>query len=93
MDVITDCEEALPESIPRKWQPVKKWRNERIKNPLLILYCIDRDSDSTSNNREKLNAADHLVGYGLVFPGDPAGSGKYVSVVLNPLSAEDEDDD
>tara|TARA_Y100000296_G_scaffold59795_1_gene69135 strand:+ start:747 stop:3299 length:2553 start_codon:yes stop_codon:yes gene_type:complete len=93
MDVVTDCEEALPEGIPRKWQPVKKWRNERIKNPLLILYCIDKDSDSTSNNREKLNAADHVVGYGIVFPGDPSGSGRYVSVVLNPVSAEDEDDD
>ena len=93
MDVITDCEEALPESIPRKWQPVKKWRNERIKNPLLILYCIDKDSDSTSNNREKLNAEDHVVGYGIVFPGDPGGSGRYVSVVLNPVPAEDEDDD
>ena len=93
MDVITDCEEPLPDSIPRKWQSVKKWRNDRIKNPLLILYCIDKDSVSTSVNREKLNAADHVVGYGIVFPGDPAGSGRYVSVVLNPLSADDEDDD
>ncbi len=93
MDVVTDCEETPPDYIPRKWQAVKKWRSERITRPLLVLYCIDKDSSSSSQHRVDLNAEDHVLGYGIVFPGDPTGNGKYVSVVLNPLSAEDEDDD
>jgi hypothetical protein len=58
--------------------------------PLLLLYGIDAHSSPQSGNaREGLQAVSHLLGFGIVFPGSLDTSGRFYSVELDPLSADE----
>ena len=57
--------------------------------PLLLLYSINRRSrpQRSSAVRVPLDAAFDVLGFGIVFPGSVTEGGNFVSVELNPLSA------
>ena len=59
--------------------------------PLLLLYPIDRHSppQRDSETRVALDAVRDVMGYGIVFPGLVTEGGNYVSVELQPLSADE----
>ncbi|MQY32222.1 hypothetical protein SRB17_01650 [Streptomyces sp. RB17] len=63
---------------------------------LLVLYPIDKVSapSPTKERRAPLNAEEHVIGVGLVFPGPQHGDStveKYISANLSTLRIEDED--
>ena len=57
--------------------------------PLLLLYPINRRSKPKRRSavRVALDAAFDVLGFGIVFPGSVTEGGNFVSVELNPLSA------
>lgn len=89
-DVRFDCP---PENTPsRSWEELKTARRSAVGEvPLLLIYAIDKGSSPRSNSsaREPLDAVDHVLGYGIVFPGTVAEGGNHVSVPLEQLSAEE----
>lgn len=90
-DVTFDCNDTVPDKTPKKWQDLKAWRATQEKNPLLLLYCIDKNSApaSAGTGRVALDAVDDLLAFGVIFPGDKTRSGKSVSIKLTDLSADD----
>jgi hypothetical protein len=91
-DVIFDCEIQVPDDINKDWKSLKKWRQKTVGQvPLLLLYVIDKDSSPMNNSkyRTDLNASDHIVGFGIIFPEIKDNSGNYVSVSLDEPSADD----
>lgn len=93
-DVLIDC--PGEEAGTRSWEELKQAREAVLgPRPLLLLYPIDANSSPAPTRpgkspvRQGLNAADHLLGFGLVFPGSLATSGRFMSVVLDPLSADE----
>ena len=77
------------------WKELKIARQEQVGDvPLLLLYAIDRASapQRKSNVRATLGAVDHVLGYGVVFPGSVTEGGDFVSVEIQPLSADELDD-
>jgi hypothetical protein len=71
---------------------LKDWRQKQLGTvPLLLLYLIDKDSKPkpTSKNRVELNAVNHILGFGIVFPEIDASLGDYVSVDLDEPSADE----
>ncbi|MFJ6798761.1 Z1 domain-containing protein [Streptomyces sp. NPDC091268] len=73
----------------------------RVQAPdtgLLVLYPIDKVSEPSQSNKKNLraplDAEEHVIGVGLVFPapwGEDSAVEKYVSAKLPDLSIEDED--
>ena len=77
------------------WKELKAARREEVGDvPLLLLYAIDKASAprSKGNVRVPLDAVDDVLGYGVVFPGSVAEGGDFVSVEIQPLSADELDD-
>lgn len=74
------------EGIANDWNEIKKARQEGEGSncPLLILYIIDKDSSPAprknkdgqeiSGSRKPLEAIDHVLGFGIVFPDMPGES-------------------
>lgn len=88
-DVLFDCEEAPSADVINSWDSYKSWRQEREKNPLLLIYCIDKNSEpKKAGVRVAMDAEDDLLGFGIIFPGDRHKAGHRVSVSIDPLSAD-----
>lgn len=75
------------------WEELKQERMRAMGDqvPLLLLYPIDRTSkpQEGSKVRTGLEAVRDILGYGVVFPGLVTEGGNYVSVELQPLSADE----
>lgn len=92
-DIGLDCSGLA--TTPDSWKELKAARREEVGDvPLLLLYAIDKASAprSKGNVRVPLDAADDVLGYGVVFPGSVAEGGDFVSVEIQPLSADELDD-
>ena len=92
-DIGLDCP-ALA-SISGSWKELKAARREELGDvPLLLLYAIDKTSEPRriGNVRVTLDAVDDVLGYGVVFPGSVTEGGDFVSVEIQPLSADELDD-
>jgi len=90
-DILWDCPEIDTYDPGMNWDELKDIRKKAIGDvPLLLIYLINKDSSKSEISvvREDLNALDHLVGFGIVFPGD-SGGGNYVSVELEDTSADE----
>lgn len=78
---------------------IVRLRSEQAgKTGLLVLYAIDKDSEPgerTAEMRLGLNAPEHVIGVGLVFPtpkdGDSEVEWEYISADLSRLEIEEED--
>ena len=92
-DVIFDCPGLeVPDD---SWRALKSARTEELGDlPLLLLYGIDKTSSSRTDSsvRVALDAIDDVLGYGVIFPGSVTEGADYVSVDLQPLSADELDD-
>lgn len=74
------------------WEELKAARLDAVGQvPLLLLYPIARDSrpERESKVRVPLDAVHDVLGIGIVFPGSVTEGGNFVSVELQPLSAEE----
>jgi hypothetical protein len=89
-DVVFDCANALGGN--GSWEELKAARLNAVGQvPLLLLYPIARDSrpERESKARVPLDAVHDVLGIGIVFPGSVTEGGNFVSVELQPLSAEE----
>jgi hypothetical protein len=88
-DVLIDCPNIVTDA--DDWSGLKRAREAVVGSiPLLLLYGIDANSRPQSGNaREGLQAVSHLLGFGIVFPGSLDTSGRFYSVELDPLSADE----
>ena len=97
-DIRFDCEEEMSASLG--WEAMKEARLKAIGHmPLLLLYAIDKKSTPKRSPkagrpqfRVPLDAQADVLGYGIVFPGSVTEGGDYISVDLNPLSADELDE-
>ena len=93
-DILFDCPDL--ETDPNSgWKKLKQDREQYLgRVPLLLLYPIDRNSSSTTGktSRLPLAASFDVLGFGIVFPGASDLSGRYVSVSLDPISADELDE-
>lgn len=89
-DVLIDCPGLDVDA--SDWSGLKESRlNHLGQIPLLLLYPIDKQSapQRESKARVALDAVNHLVGFGIVFPGSEDQSGRFISVPLEDLSADE----
>lgn len=89
-DVIFDCSDEIDAA--GNWDDLKEARQDVLGQvPMLLLYPIERYSapERPSKVRVPLDAARDVLGIGLVFPGSVTEGGNYVSVNLQPISAEE----
>lgn len=89
-DVLIDCPELGVNA--SDWSGMKEARRQHLGQvPLLLLYPIDKQSapQRESKARVALDAVDHLMGFGIVFPGSEDQSGRFISVQLEDLSADE----
>ena len=92
-DIASDCPGISARD--GSWRELKAARQEQIGDiPLLLLYAIDKASapQTGSKARTTLDAVDDILGYGVVFPGSVTEGGDFVSVEIQPLSADELDD-
>jgi hypothetical protein len=90
-DVLFDVEAELSR-VGATWRSLKHARQDHLGDrPLLLLYPIDSQSTpkAESKVREKLNAVDDLMGFGIVLPGSEEMAGNHVSVRLDPPDPEE----
>jgi len=89
-DILFDCANEVEPA--GSWDDLKRARLKALGQvPLLLLYPIERRSEPErpSKNRVPLDAAHDVLGFGLVFPGSITEGSNFVSVELNPISAEE----
>lgn len=89
-DVVFDCGDGVGGN--GSWEELKSARLNAVGQvPLLLLYPIARDSrpERESKARVPLDAVHDVLGIGIVFPGSVTEGGNFVSVELQPLSAEE----
>ncbi|WP_018000093.1 Z1 domain-containing protein [Paracoccus sp. TD-10] len=89
-DVVFDCGNTVGGN--GSWEELKAARLDAVGQvPLLLLYPIARDSrpERESKARVPLDAVHDVLGIGIVFPGSVTEGGNFVSVELQPLSAEE----
>lgn len=89
-DILFDCNPPLPDT--GSWAEFKEFRSANTGHiPLLLLYPIHRISEPErkSTERTSLDAVRDVLGLGIVFPGSTSEGGNYVSVMLQPLSADE----
>ncbi|MFN7176243.1 MAG: Z1 domain-containing protein [Thermaurantiacus sp.] len=89
-DVLFDCGDGVGGN--GSWEELKAARLDAVGQvPLLLLYPIARDSrpERDSKARVPLDAVHDVLGIGIVFPGSVTEGGNFVSVELQPLSAEE----
>jgi hypothetical protein len=77
-------------------QTIKQERQKQLPDTgLLVLYPIDRRSDPQRSSRKPLDAEEHVIGVGLVFPkpngADSEVEGEWVSADLSRVELEEED--
>ncbi len=97
-DIRFDWDEEVSASLG--WEAMKETRLQAIgQMPLLLLYAIDKTSAPKRSPkpgrpqfRVPLDAQADVLGYGIVFPGSVTEGGDYISVDLNPLSADELDE-
>lgn len=85
-DVLFDCDDRANWK-ELGWHELKQRRQAEVGQvPLLLLYAIDRNSSPKEGSKERvaLDAADHLLAFGMIIPGSEELAGKYVSVMLDP---------
>lgn len=90
-DVLIDVD-VIPSGLSGKgWKELKLARHRMNMSPLLILYPIYRDSSpKAGSDREPMSAKTDVLGFGIVFPGEPGSGVVYVQADIPPLEAEDE---
>lgn len=89
-DLAFDCVDGVVGN--GSWEELKAARLDAVGQvPLLLLYPIARDSrpERESKARVPLDAVRDVLGIGIVFPGSVTEGGNFVSVELQPLSAEE----
>lgn len=80
-----------------KEEDIREARRAQLPDTgLLVLYAIDKTSDPkpAKKTRKPLNAEEHVIGVGLVFPDPGQGDStveKYISADLSGVRIEDED--
>jgi hypothetical protein len=92
-DIGFDCASSIDSSLG--WKDAKDARTALEGNiPLLLLYPIERRSEPRrpSEERVSLDAVMDVLGFGVVFPGSVTEGGNFVSVDLQPLSADEVDE-
>ena len=96
-DLLIDCKVEVQSGAG--WDELKAARSAVIGDlPLLLLYPIDRtsspqrESNLRTSLRTSLDASLDVLGYGIVFPGSVTEGGNFVSLQLNPLSADEIDE-
>ena len=96
-DIKLDCSDAVKAG--GGWEALKEARLEALGQvPLLLLYAIDKNSQPARffpgkpRVRVSLDASFDTLGYGIVFPGSVTEESRYVSVDLEPVSADDLDE-
>ncbi|MHA7859319.1 MAG: Z1 domain-containing protein [Henriciella sp.] len=91
-DILFDCAK-LSEQDGDSWEKLKLRREEEIgARPLLLLYPINPSSRPAADRRTSrlpLEAIAPVLGFGIVFPGSKSLAGKFVSVKLRPISADE----
>ena len=90
-DIGLDCPNLPTDG---SWRELKAARQEQVGDiPLLLLYGINKDSAPQTDSKVRctLDAVHDVLGYGVVFPGSVAEGGGYVSVEIEPLSADEID--
>ena len=84
------------------WLNIKEWRGSHAEIvPLILLYPVDRESNpSRGRLREPMDAPRDVLGFAMVFPGEPvgrSGASRYISVTLpeyrDVADIEDEEDE
>ncbi len=70
----------------QSWDGLKQIRKEKGGRPLLLLYAINRNSSSGSDNRRQMMADMDLLGFGIVFPGSDYSPKSYVQVDLSSFT-------
>lgn len=89
-DVVFDCGKGVGGN--GSWDELKAARLDAVGQiPLLLLFPIARNSrpERDSKARVSLDAVQDVLGMGIVFPGSVTEGGNFVSVELQPLSAEE----
>ncbi len=99
-DVPEEKRPAEPGWAGWEWARLKKWRENAVgQRPLLLLYPIDRRSEPRSSGgaRVALDAAEDVLGIGIVFPQHGVDAGRsptrYIQVNLDQTCFADEDND
>jgi hypothetical protein len=94
-DVALDID-VTGSSSPGRMDLLRERARQLPDHGLVILYPISGRSapDKAKANREPLDAIDHVIGLGLVFPDSkrgPQGAVKYMTADLSRLAPEEED--
>jgi hypothetical protein len=92
-DIGFDCSDGIPLALG--WKEAKDVRAAKAGNmPLLLLYPIERRSEPRRPSKERvpLDAVMDVLGFGVVFPGSVTEGGNFVSVDLQPISADELDE-
>jgi hypothetical protein len=90
-DILADVENAPAELTNKGWKALKEARYSMGMPPLLVLYPIYRDSHpKIGSDREPMNAATDVLGFGIVFPGKPGSGTVYVQADIPPLESEED---
>lgn len=86
-DILIDALSPSSDEDDDSWASFK---SRRPAKPLLLLYAIDQESPpmASTKNRVMLDAADDLIGIGIVFPGVKDHAGAYYAVELDVPSEE-----
>jgi hypothetical protein len=90
-DAAFDCPQGTVD-VSKDWEQIKVKRRQVVgERPLLLLYPIDRSSPARRDSklRVPLNAPRDVLGFAIVVPLSRDHGGNYVSVVLQPPSAEE----
>lgn len=89
-DLLLDLDPVPSVPSDASWEDVKAKRQD--SPPLLLLYPIDRNStpQGKPGDREPLEAAYEVLGFGVALPGDAERSHEYVTTNLVPVEADQE---
>ena len=83
-DLLIDMDDVEYEG--QSWEDLKQIREKKGRRPLLLLYAINRNSTSQSDNRRKMDADMDLLGFGIVFPGNDYRPRNYIQVDLSSFT-------
>lgn len=83
---------TIPSGLSDKgWKALKEARHQMKLPPLLALYPIYRNSQPrTKSDREPMDAAMDVLGFGIVFPGKPGSGLVYVRADIPPMDHEED---
>src|SRR5690606_35680785 len=88
---LADVQDVPAELTNKGWKALKEARYSMGMPPLLVLYPIYRDSHPRAgSDREPMDAATDVLGFGIVFPGKPGSGAVYVQADIPLLESEED---